>query len=98
MSTKTSEARRLGDLIDEFTRQDGIADKLQAYNVVGEWETIVGEVIGRNTEISRIENGTLYVRTKNSAWRNELIFMKPAILKKIRDNYPGSGVDDIFFI
>lgn len=57
----------------------------------------MGEVIGRSTEISRIENGTLYVRTKNSVWRNELIFMKPAILKKIRENYPESGVDDIFF-
>jgi len=92
------EARRLGDLIQEFTRKDGISEKLRAYQVVGEWEAIVGEVIGRSTEIVRIENGTLYVKAKNSAWRNELIFMKPTVLKKIKEMYPESGVDDIFFI
>ncbi|MFZ1081289.1 MAG: DUF721 domain-containing protein [Candidatus Kryptoniota bacterium] len=92
------EAKRLGDLINEFTHQDGVSGKLQAYQVVGDWEKIVGDVIGRNTEIARIENGTLYVKTKNGAWRNELIFMKPTILEKIKENYPGSGVENIFFI
>jgi predicted nucleic acid-binding Zn ribbon protein len=92
------EAKRLGDLINEFTHQKGVSEKLRAYQVVGDWEKIVGDLIGKNTDIVRIENGTLYVKTKNGAWRNELIFMKPAILKKIRENYPGSGVEKIFFI
>jgi predicted nucleic acid-binding Zn ribbon protein len=92
------EPKLLGDLIREFASQDGISEKLRSYEVVGEWEKIVGDVIGKNTEIMRIENGTLYVRAKNSAWRNELIFLKPAILHKIRENYPTSGVEDIFFI
>lgn len=92
------EPRMLGELIKEFTGQDGISEKLRSYEVVGEWEKIVGDTIGKNTEIVRIENGTLYVQAKNSAWRNELIFVKPSILKKIRENYPTSGVEDIFFI
>ncbi len=90
--------RLLGELIKEFTSQDGISEKLRSYEVVGEWEKIVGDTIGKNTEIVRIENGTLYVQAKNGAWRNELIFVKPAILKKIRENYPTSGVENIFFI
>jgi len=92
------EPRPIGDLIKEFTSRDGISEKLRSYEVVGEWEKIVGDTIGKNTEIVRIENGTLYVQVKNSAWRNELIFEKPAILKKIRENYSTSGVEDIFFI
>jgi predicted nucleic acid-binding Zn ribbon protein len=92
------EPRPLGELIKEFTNQDGISEKLRSYEVVGEWEKIVGDTIGKNTEIVRIENGTLYVQTKNGAWRNELIFMKPSILKKIREGYPSSGVENIFFI
>lgn len=92
------EPRLLGDLIKEFTSQEGISEKLRSYEVVGEWEKIVGDAISKNTEIIRIENGTLYVQAKNGAWRNELIFMKPAILGKIRENYPTSGVEDIFFI
>ena len=90
--------RPLGELIKEFASRDGISERLRAYEIVGEWEKIVGDAIGRNTEILRIENGTLYVQAKSSAWRNELIFVKPAILKKIKENYPGSGVDDIFFV
>ncbi len=93
-----SQAKRLGDLIKEFSRQETVSDKLRAYQVVGEWENIVGEPIGRNTEIVRVENGILYVKAATSAWRNELVFMKPAILKKIRENYPDSGVDELFFI
>jgi predicted nucleic acid-binding Zn ribbon protein len=92
------EPKRLGDLIKAFANQDGISEKLRAYEVVGEWEMIVGDTIGRNTEIVRIENGTLYVRAKNSGWRSELIFIKPSILNKIRESYPNSGVEDIFFI
>jgi predicted nucleic acid-binding Zn ribbon protein len=94
----THEPRLLGELIKEFASQDGISEKLRSYEVVGDWEKIVGNTIERNTEIIRIENGTLYVQAKNSAWRNELIFAKPAILRKIKENYPASGVEDIFFI
>ena len=96
--TNMPEAKSIGELIKEFSRQENVSEKLRAYQVVGEWEKIVGEAIGRNTEISRIENGILYVKVATSAWRNELVFMKPSILKKIRENYPDSGVQDIFFI
>ncbi len=91
-------ARRLSELIREFTQQNGVSGKLRSYQVVGDWESIVGEAIARNTEISRLENGTLYIRAVNSTWRNELVFMKPAIMQKIREKYPDSGVVDIFFI
>jgi predicted nucleic acid-binding Zn ribbon protein len=92
------EARKLGDLIKEFSRQENVSHKLMAYQVVGEWENIVGDSIAKNTEIVRVENGILYVKAATSAWRNELVFMKPAILEKIRKNYPDSGVEEIFFI
>jgi predicted nucleic acid-binding Zn ribbon protein len=92
------EARRLGELIKEFSMQEGVSERLRAYQVVAEWEAIVGVMIGKNTELVRIENGTLYVRAANAAWRNELVFMKPTILAKIREKYPESGVTDIFFI
>jgi len=92
------EARRLGDLIREFSMQDGVSERLKAYKVVAEWEEIVGGMIGKNTELVRVENGILYVRAANPAWRNELVFMKPSILRKIREKYPESGVTDIFFI
>ncbi len=92
------EAKSIGELIKEFSQQENVSEKLRAYQVVGDWEKIVGEAIARNTEISRIENGTLYVKVATSAWRNELVFMKPSILKKIRESFPDSGVHDIFFI
>ncbi len=93
-----SEPRSLADIIKEFTQDENVSSRLRAYQVVGDWEKIVGTLIARNTEISRIENGILFVKTSNSTWRNELVFMKQAIMRKIRDNYPDSGIDDIFFI
>ncbi len=92
------EARSLAELIKEFSRQENVSAKLMAYQVVGDWDKIVGEAIAKNTEISRIENGILYVKAATAAWRNELVYMKPSILKKIREKYPDSGVEDIFFI
>ncbi len=93
-----AEARKLAELIDEFTRRDSVSEKLRSYQVVGDWENLVGALIGKNTELVRIENGTLYVKVKSGPWRNELIFMKPKILRKIQENYPDSGITDIFFI
>ncbi len=92
------EARSIGELIKEFSRQENVSAKLRAYQVVGEWEEIVGEAIARNTEISRVENGILYVKAATAAWRNELVFMKRSIIRKIKENYPDSGIEDIFFI
>ncbi len=93
-----SEAKRLDEIIKEFTKEESVSSRLRAYQVVGEWEKIVGPLISRNTEISRIENGILFVKASNSTWRNELVFMKPVIMRKIRESYPDSGVGDIFFI
>jgi len=52
-----NEAKSLGELIKEFSQQENVSDKLRAYQVVGEWERIVGVAIARNTEISRVETG-----------------------------------------
>lgn len=92
------EAKQLYEVIEEFIRSSPAGRHLKAYRVLTEWNDIVGDVIARNTEVVRVDNGILYIRVKNSVWRNELVFQKGKIIEKISKDYKDSEIKDIFFI
>jgi len=92
------EAKRIHKVIEEFIKSSPAGKHLKAYRVLTEWNDIVGDVIAKNTEIVRVENGTLYVKVRTSTWRNELVFQKEKILEKIRKDYTDSDITEIFFM
>ena len=52
-------------------------------SIENEWEKIVGEKISKSTKIIKIEKKTLYIKSKNPAWKQELQYQKETILKNI---------------
>ena len=55
-------------------------------NLQLKWEKIIGKTIASATEPIKIEKKKLYIKCKNSTWRNEINFQKNEIIKKINKN------------
>ena len=47
------------------------------------WKKTVKENIHNNTEIIKIEKNKIFIKTKNSVYRNEISFKQNEIIKKI---------------
>jgi len=87
----------IGSALDELTNNLGIKKKLQEYNAVVYWETVVGEQISKMTTANKISQGVLFVHVKTSTWRNELTLRKKEIVNKLNAVVGVDVVRDIKF-
>lgn len=88
---------KASEILEGFLNQRGIKKKLVQYNVFEIWSDVVGPTIASRTEPRKMQGDTLVVGVKNAAWANELSFMKPLILKKIKERLPDAVITDIRF-
>lgn len=68
-----------------YSRQKGLFNFLQ---LIKDWKSIVGEFMAKNTIPLKIRSGTLIISTKHSIFAQELSFLAPTLLKKIKEKFP----------
>jgi predicted nucleic acid-binding Zn ribbon protein len=73
----------IGKAIDKMLRKIKIETTVRQWEVVSLWGDIVGETIAKHTRAEKISFGKLYVSVDSPAWRNELMFQKKDLLKKV---------------
>lgn len=95
--THHTSVKTIGSAIDELVRGLGIQKKLQEYDAVVYWESVVGERIAQMTTATRILQGVLFVHVKTSTWRNELTLRKKEIIDKLNLVVGINAVKDIKF-
>jgi predicted nucleic acid-binding Zn ribbon protein len=95
--TPRTQAKTIGSAIDELVKSLGIQKKLQEYDAVVYWDTVVGERIAQMTKATRILQGVLFVQVKTSTWRNELTLRKKEIIDKLNIIVGVGVVKDIKF-
>ena len=72
---------KLGEALAGFLKSAGLADRLGQADVVNAWPALVGERIAHAAAPESVTpDGTLFVRVKSSAWRQELSLMTPEVL------------------
>ena len=94
----TNDPKKIGGLILETLNKMGYADRIHRQSAVISWSEIVGDVISKETKALKIDNKTLVVKVHQAAWRQQLIFLKEEILKKIESALGKGVVEDIRFI
>ena len=96
--TKTKQPELLGRSLFDVLRSLGIESKVKEHEAIARWPEIAGPQIGEISEADRVIDGVLFVKVKNSVWRNELIFLKRDLFQQI-DKKIGRGIiKDIRFI
>ncbi len=96
-SRPSSTTRDVGSSIRELVNDLGIGRKIAEYEAVLQWESVVGEHIGRAAEAVRIIKGILVVKVKSSTWRNELNLRKREIIDSLNKALGEDIVKDIRF-
>ena len=80
---KSKKPQLLSELLPEVLDELKISDKIIEQKAILLWRRAVGNEIKKHTKPYSIENGVLVVLVDNSAWMNELTFLKTEIMKKL---------------
>jgi predicted nucleic acid-binding Zn ribbon protein len=89
------ELSELGSSIFELFKAFGYEDEYYRGKVRAEWNSIVGQKIASNVEISCFEGGVLTLKTNNSVWKNEIFFRRTEIMNLINQRYNKKLVSNI---
>lgn len=86
-ATRRSKPTRLGEALAGWLKSAGLAERVGQARLIDEWPALVGERIARSAAPESVTaDGTLFVRVKSSAWRQELSLMTPEVLALINAN------------
>ena len=94
---RTSDPKHIGSAISSVIQQLGIGQRIKQGEVLEAWPRIVGEQIAKVTSADRIEGGKLFVHVTRSTWRNELVFLKKALVAKVNKEMNQEIIKDIIF-
>lgn len=92
-----SPERPLNELIFQFLESIGIKERVEEHFAFVYWDSVVGKEIARQTEPTKITRGILFVKVKDSVWRNELQYFKNEIIEKLNKRIGKKVVEDIKF-
>tara|TARA_Y100001970_G_C14190111_1_gene834841 strand:- start:1159 stop:1434 length:276 start_codon:yes stop_codon:yes gene_type:complete len=84
--------------IKSFLKNTGLENGVAQQKAIEVWCEIVGEKVAKNTNAESIEHGTLTVKTKNPVWRQELLFQKKEIIKKLNKKLKKNIIKEIRFL
>ncbi|WP_289157326.1 DUF721 domain-containing protein [uncultured Muribaculum sp.] len=92
---KKTEPKLLGDIIRESLQRDGIATRFDEQRAAYLWGDIVGPGVNRYTTRRYIDRGVLHVYISSSALKQELAFMRGAIIKALNEAVGAPVIKDI---
>ena len=92
------EPEKLQAILERIIKGKGWEKKLKETTLLTCWEELFTPPVSTKAKPLKIESGKLFLQVKEGAWKNELSFHKPEILKKL-NQYSGSEiVQDILFV
>jgi predicted nucleic acid-binding Zn ribbon protein len=74
----------IGQVLAEYLKAAGLADRVEQAAVIPEWPRLVGPQIAAVTlPLVITSDGTLFVAVQTSPWMAELTLIEPALLKAL---------------
>jgi predicted nucleic acid-binding Zn ribbon protein len=86
---------RLGDIIAPRVEAIASTDELRAYRA---WHAAAGAQIAAVTNPARLTRGTLLVECESAVWAQELTYLGPQILERLRSTDPETPVQRLRFV
>jgi len=85
------------DAIKSAIKRLGLSKKMNRFEVWNQWEKIAGPAIASHARPLRWQGTTLVIGVEHSSWMQELSYLKPTILEKMREAIPNIDIKDIRF-
>ena len=90
--------QQVGDLLTKYLNRSGLAPKVEAASVLGEWADRVGPQIAAVTQPLRVNEGTLFVAVSTSAWMMELNLMKGELMRHLNAGKGKGKLQQLVFV
>ena len=90
--------QRVSGLVDAFLEKKGLREQVRRQGVLEGWAERVGERIAAVTRPRAVDEGTLFVEVRSSAWLMELNMMKGQILSRINEGADDASVEKLVFV
>ncbi|MGZ3775154.1 MAG: DUF721 domain-containing protein [Pseudobdellovibrionaceae bacterium] len=74
-----------------------LSEQFMRWKLWAKWEEVVGPTIAKNSEPVGFHKGMLYVWVRNSAWMQQLVFLKDPIRDTINQKFENNFVRYIKF-
>ena len=84
--------------IGAFLKSAGLEKGVKQNNAILIWDGVVGTTIAEKTSPEKVEHGVLTIKTENASWRQELLFKKGEIIKKLNQELGQKTIREIKFI
>jgi len=88
----------LGLILSKSIKRLGFEKRLKGETAIHNWEKVVGPRIASNARAFKVIESKLLVEVENPSWRNELLFMKEKIMKKLNKSINSRLIKDIIFV
>ncbi len=75
----------LGEALRNFLQKSQLKGSIQALQIEAVWEQIMGKTVARYTDKIMIQGQTLFVHTTVAALRQELLYQKENIIKRVNE-------------
>jgi len=96
---KAARPARVSEVLAGYLKTSGLAQRVEQAGVVTGWASLVGPTIARAAMPESVtQDGTLFVRVKSSAWRQELSLMTPDIMARINAGRKRGRIERIRWI
>jgi predicted nucleic acid-binding Zn ribbon protein len=85
----------MGDALKHFLRHSRMKGYLQALQIEDVWEQIMGKTIAKYTDKIQIQGKTLFITTSMAPLKQELLYQKETIVKRVNEVLGENVVQDV---
>ena len=78
------DVRGFGGVMSGFLQRAGWLPHMQIAALTEDWASIVGDVLAAHTRVERLADGVLTISTESPAWTQQVQFLRPQLLEKVR--------------
>ena len=85
----------LGDALKYFLKHSKLKGYMQAMQIEDVWEEIMGKTIAKYTDKIKIQGKTLYISTSMAPLKQELLYQKDNIIKRVNEKLGEDVIKDV---
>ena len=95
---RASGPQRIGEVLEGVLEEAGVLRQFERLGVLDLWPEIVGEKVAEVTHARSVDDTTLIVEVRSSAWLMELNMMKGDLLKRVNEHASETPMDRLVFV
>lgn len=89
---------RVDAVLSDLLEEHGVADQVRRMNLLELWPRLVGEKVAEVTRARSVDDRTLIVEVRTSAWLMELNMMRGDFLARVNERMPETPMTRIVFV